>query len=179
MDDALLLKVLGELGKVVIAATIVERVLAFVFEHEWFLRLFTVPSEDGSQRVSKIPGLKGSIALAMSVWISFRHKVDILHTVFSTDPTDTETKVGMLLTGFLIAGGSAGAIAVFQTYLDFDKKSRDALIEARTAEADARKQVAEDHAKEAKHKAEEARHKVEKAEFESAKARANSTGDPN
>ena len=133
MDEALL-KVLGDLGRVVVAATVVERVLAFVFEHEWFVRLLTTPSiKDASQRVSKFPGVKGLIALGMSVWISLCYKVDILHTVFSTS-NETKSKVGMLVTGFLIAGGSAGAIAVFQAYLDFDKKSRDALIEARKVE---------------------------------------------
>ena len=142
--DETLLKVLGELGRVVVAATVVERVLAFVFEHEWFVRLFSKPSEtDPNQRVSKLPGLKGLIALAMSVGISFSYRVDILHVVFSTH---AETPAGMLLTGFLIAGGSAGAIAVFQAYLDFDKKSRDALIAAGEAEADARIRIAEANA---------------------------------
>ena len=155
----------------IVAATVVERVLAFVFEHEWFVRLFTTPSAtDPNQRVSKLPGLKGLIALTMSVGISFSYKVDVLHIVFSTL---TETKAGMLLTGFLIAGGSAGAIAVFQAYLDFDKKSRDALIEARKAEADARKQIAEANAKEAKHREEEALHKKDKALRESSDANGN------
>ena len=159
--DETLLKVLGELGKVVVAATVVERVLAFVFEHEWFVRLFTTPSAaDPNQRVNKLPGLKGLIALAMSVGISFSYRADILHIVFSTRD---KTQAGMLLTGFLIAGGSAGAIAVFQAYLDFDKKSRDALLEARKAEADARKQIAEANARTAKHKEEEAKYKKEKA----------------
>ena len=56
---------------------------------------------------------------------------------------------------FLIAGGSAGAIAVFQAYLDFDKKSRDAIIEARKAEANAK--IVEAQAKTAQHQAETAR----------------------
>ena len=168
MDEALL-KVLGELGRVVVAATIVERVLAFVFEHEWFVRAFTTANnKDPTKRISRLPGLKGLIAVAMSMGLSLGYKVDVLHVVFATS---SETRTGMLLTGVLIAGGSAGAIAVFQAYLDFDKKSRDALIDARKAEADMRKQVAEAGAREAMHREEEAKHKAEKAKHEAETAK--------
>ena len=166
MDESL--SVLGQLARLVVAATVVERVLAFVFEHEWFLRLFTRPSpEDEEKRVSKIPGLKGMIALAMSLWISFRYEFDILRILFGpsapASTVEAATVAGMTFTGFVIAGGSAGAIAVFQAYLDFDKKTRDALMEARKAEADSRKQIAKANAKTAEHQAEEAGFRKESA----------------
>ena len=51
--------------------------------------------------------------------------------------------MGMLMTGFVIAGGSAGAIALFQGYLKLGKESRDAIIEAARAKAESDKQIAE------------------------------------
>ena len=41
-------------------------------------------------------------------------------------------------TAFILAGGSAGAIAIFQGYLRMGKEVRDANIEALKSEAEAR-----------------------------------------
>lgn len=156
--------VLGALGKLVLAATIVERVLSFIFEHKWFICLFMKEEPDSANPgktifKSKIPGLKGLLALAASLGISFRYKFDIMNVIFPTQPAD---KIGMLITGFVIAGGSAGAIAIFQGYLNISKESRDANIEARKAEAESAREVAELAAQEAKAKKEKA--EAEKAE---------------
>ena len=77
-EYVMFVNVVGALGKLVVVATIVERVLAFVFEHEWFVRLFcknvldpSAPDNETTKRVSKIPGLKGLVALALSLGISF------------------------------------------------------------------------------------------------------------
>ena len=77
---------LGALCKLVVAVTIVERVLAFIFEREWFVRLLL--TKDG---VSRIPGLKGLIALTVSIWISLSYRFcghcqrKVARTEFSTD----------------------------------------------------------------------------------------------
>ena len=162
------LRVVGALGNLVVVATIVERVLAFIFEHEWFVRIFckNVPDPSDSTKtlsVSKIPGLKGLLALALSLGISFGYRFDVLRILFATNEN---REMGMLVTGFVIAGGSAGAIAVFQSYLKLDKKSRDAIIAARTAQAESDKRIAELAAEEAQAKAEEAQAKQRKAKAE-------------
>ena len=177
----------GALGKVVLAASVVERVLAVVFEHEWFERWFTEvidDPEDGSKkkRVSKLPGLKGVLALAVSIGICFWYKFDFLAIVFPIGGTGSP--LGIIITGFVVAGGSAGAIALFQGYLNIGKEAREATIAARKAESEAAKKVAELAAGEAKAKkeeavaeaatkiaqlaAEEAKAKKEKAEAEAA-----------
>ena len=107
--------VVGALGRLVVVASIVERGLAFIFEHEWFVKLLTKDVSDPSDgrktmRVSKIPGLKGLLALAVSIWISFKYKFDVLQVLFATEKNEP---VGMIMTGFVIAGGSAGAITIF------------------------------------------------------------------
>jgi hypothetical protein len=156
--------ILGALGKLVVAASIVERGLAFIFEHKWFIGLLMKESTDPADATktvikSKVPGLKGLIALACSIGISFGYGFDILHVLFGTSKADS---IGMLITGFVIAGGSAGAIAIFQGYLNISKDSRDAIIAARKAEAESAKEVAQLAVFEAKAK-------KEKAEAESAK----------
>ena len=35
------LAISGALGKLVVVASIIERVLAFIFEHDWFIRIAT------------------------------------------------------------------------------------------------------------------------------------------
>ena len=159
--------VVGALGILVVAATFVERMLAFVFEHEWFVRLLTHEKPDPADetktlRVSKLPGLKGLIALGVSLAISFKYEFDVLHILFATDGKDP---IGQILTGFVIAGGSAGAIAIFQGYLNIDKQSRDAIIAARKAEAESAKQVAELAIKEAEAKQKKAEAEKKEAEL--------------
>lgn len=159
--------VLSALGILVVAATFVERALAFVFEHKWFVKLFMHEEPDPTDNTkicltSKIPGLKGIIALALSMFICFVYKFDVLSVLFNNDQN---AEVGMVLTAFILAGGSAGAIAIFQGYLNISKDSRDAIIAARKAQAESVKQVAEFAAKEAEAKFEKAKAEQKEAEF--------------
>ena len=109
------------------------------------MRLFTtIDPSDPSKRVSKIPGLKGLIALVTSLGITFCYKFDVLAVLFASEPEGIDpSEMGMFLTGFILAGGSAGAFAIFQAYLKFGKESRDAIIAAGQAESESRTQVAE------------------------------------
>lgn len=131
----------GTLGTLVIVALIVERALAFIFEHEWFKRLTSY--EDGS---NKYPGLKGLVALAGSLGIAFGYDFDLLRALLEN--TDNET-AGKIVTGFVIAGGSSGALALFQGYLGIGKDARDAIMAAKIAKAESVKQVAKLNADEA------------------------------
>ena len=153
--------VVSALATLVLVATIVERVLAFIFEHDWFVRLTTLIDESET-RVSKWPGLKGVLALAASLAISFGYGFDILGVLF---PNANNEVIGKLATGFVIAGGSAGALSILQGYLGLDKESRDAIIEARKAKAVSAKQVAELSAAEAQAKLAKATAEKEEAEL--------------
>ena len=50
---------------------------------------------------------------------------------------------GVILTSLIVAGGSAGAILIFQGYLNLSKQGRDAVVEAKKAAAEADKAEAE------------------------------------
>ena len=130
------------LGNLAVAALIVERALAFIFEHEWFKRWTT--NDDDS---SRFPGLKGLFTITISLVISFGYGLDILGIVFD-DPS--HQTLGRILTGFVIAGGSSGVLAVFQGYLGMGKDSRDAIMQAKIAKAESDRKVADHSAKEAK-----------------------------
>jgi hypothetical protein len=153
-EYAQFLSVLGALGKLVVLSMMLERALAFVFEHEWFIAVTTreVPDPtDASKtiRKSRIPGLKGLLALAAALGICFGYRFDVLGTLFGQSQA---TRIGILLTSLVAAGGSAGAIAIFQGYLGLSKDAREAQIAARRAEAETA--VAEARAKKEKAEAE-------------------------
>ena len=133
---------IGTLGTLVVVALLVERALAFVFEHEWYKRL--TADADGT---SRYPGLKGLLTLASAFGISFGYGFDVLGVVLENSSHDT---AGRIVTGFVIAGGSSGALALFQGYLGIGKDARDAIMAAKIAKADSAKQVAELGAAEAK-----------------------------
>jgi hypothetical protein len=139
------LDVLGALSQLVVLSMILERGLAFVFEHEWFTRLtcITVPDPTDPARTvqkSRIPGLKGLIALLSAVGICHYYAFDVLAALFGRDAADG---LGMTITGVVAAGGSAGAIAIFQGFLNFNKEARDALVAAKKAESEAARERAE------------------------------------
>lgn len=167
------LAVTGALGKLVVLSIIIERGLAFIFEHEWFVKFTTneIPDPSDSSktiRKSKFPALKGFFALAVSIGICVAYKFDILAALFAKGQSDM---LGILITGVVAAGGSAGAIAIFQGFLNINKDSRDALLAAKKAQAESTKEVAEAEAAEAKSKAESAKLVAESASIE-AKAKA-------
>jgi mannitol-specific phosphotransferase system IIBC component len=83
--------------------------------------------------------LKGVIALAIALGLCFAYQFDILAVLFAQPKRD----LGIVVTGLVVAGGSAGAIAIFQGFLNMSKETRDAMIAARKANAEAAKQKAE------------------------------------
>ena len=122
-----LLEVSGSLSQLVVLAMLLERALALLFEYKWFRVLS-----------DKVPGLKTPIAF-LAAWFSC-HWVgfDVLVKLFpSQEPVAQPSAIGILITAAIVAGGSAGAITLFQGVLHFDRDSRKGLIEARRAAAEA------------------------------------------
>lgn len=160
------MRIVGALLKVVVLSMVIERAFAFIFEHAWFDRLFnkSIPDpEDKTKtiRVSKIPGIKGLLALGSAIAICHKNSFDVLSAIFNRPASD---QFGVIITSFVVAGGSAGAIAIFQGFLNLGKESRDALIEARKKEAEAARELAELQVAQAKANQEKA--ELEKAEAE-------------
>ena len=154
------LMALGALSKLVVLSFMIERALAFIFEHDWFvgmLGLISIEMPDPNDptkiiRKTRIPGIKGTVALAVSIWLCFKFKFDVLSILF-TDPSATahpsagteqpvET-IGVILTGLITAGGSSGAIAIMQSYLGLGKDTRDARIATMQVELEIARATAE------------------------------------
>ena len=139
----------GALAKLAIIATLLERGLAFIFEYEWFVRLTTKEVQDPSDntkkvRVNRFSGLKGLIAFLWSYLICYKYNFDVLFVVFNPDkPSPSPDQLGIVLTSLIVAGGSAGAILIFQGYLNLSKQGRDSVIDAKKAFAEAEKAAAE------------------------------------
>lgn len=145
---ARLLDVSGAVSILVILAMLLERALALLFDYHWFQKF--------SERVD---GLKAPIAFFVSWFTCNFVGFDILVRLFpSASGTAEPSAIGVLITAAVVAGGSAGAITLFQGVLNFNRDSRTSLIEANKARAEA------DLA--------EARARKEKAEVEVAEAAA-------
>ena len=91
------------LAAIVVLAFFVERALALLFEHRLFVKYF-----DQS-------GLKEIIALVVAVFVCIRWNFDGLSMVLLTDRT---TRIGEVLTGAGIAGGSKASIKLFHDVLN-------------------------------------------------------------
>jgi hypothetical protein len=138
---ASLLSTLGSLTQLVAIAMLLERGLSFVFEYHWFKRVS-----------DKVEGIKGPIALGVALLICFTYRFDILAELFEpAGGSGVATAIGIIITATIIAGGSAGAISLFQGVLNWSKESRDARVRAKqlTAAAESREAEARDVAAQA------------------------------
>jgi thermitase len=141
----------GALLKLVVLSILLERGLAFVFEFEWFERLIHTPGPGAPETRRRFRGLKAIVALAAALSICSAFQFDVLSAIFSSASASI---MGIVMTAFIAAGGSNGAIAVFQGFLGFSKEARDHQIEARRIEAETAKQVAIANAERARAEAE-------------------------
>lgn len=117
MSSARLLDVSGALSLLVIHAMLLERALATIFEYHWFQKL--------SER---FVGLKTPIAFAASWFICEHVQFDILYRLFPSVTGASQPKtIGIILTAYVVADGSAAAITLFH----FGRESRTSLIEAK------------------------------------------------
>ncbi len=141
--------VAGALAQLVIIATLLERGLSFIFEYEWFVRLTTKEVPDPGDttkkiRENRIPGLKGLIALCGAYTICRLHQFDVLAVIFQPLGNPPVDQLGIFITSLIVAGGSAGAILVFQGYLNLGKQGRDAVIAAKSVAAAANAEAGPD-----------------------------------
>jgi hypothetical protein len=91
------------LAAIAVLAFILERALALVFEHRLFIKYF-----DQS-------GLKEVIALVVCGLVCLNWNFDSLSMVLLTDHT---TRLGEVLTGAVIAGGSKASLKLFHDVLN-------------------------------------------------------------
>lgn len=157
-----LLETSAAVGQIVLIAMLLERGLAFLFEYHWFEVLN-----------KKVHGLKAPIAYLLSLLICRTYNLDIMAEIFRQEgEPPAATWFGFLITAGIIAGGSAGAIVIFQNWFNWNRDSRKAGIEAKTQVAEAMKKEAEarNAAAEADRVAATTRKLVQTAEFEKIKA---------
>lgn len=98
------------LAAIVVLAFMVERALALVFEHRLFVKYF-----DGS-------GLKEVIALIVCAYVCIHWSFDSLSIVLQTDKM---TRIGEVLTGAMIAGGSKASLKLFHDVLDIRSSAQE------------------------------------------------------
>ncbi|MBW2663371.1 MAG: hypothetical protein JRD93_15640 [Deltaproteobacteria bacterium] len=120
-------RILASLAKLVVLAMLLERALVIIFDYRWY-----------KKKLDKF-GLKVPISLMASWLICHYYKFDVLSALF--EPKQT-THMGIFLTAAIVAGGSAGAITLFQGVFKFSKEAQDVMKEAQRAEAETRKMKA-------------------------------------
>jgi len=113
---------LGLLAVVMLLSLILERALAVPFE--W------TPIEGRLTRFR----LRAPIAFLVSWWIVGYAKFDLIAAMFSREWSDAFS-AGAIITAGLIAGGSKGAMVLFQGVLGFGKEAVAARVAAATQNA--------------------------------------------
>ena len=115
---------LFELAKLVVLSMLMERSLALIFDHKFYREHL-----DGK-------GWSAPIAFVASWAVCHQFKFDL--PTFLFDPGNHGASgPGIFLTAAMVAGGSAGAIKLFQGVLGLDKSVTDRWREAKIMEAEA------------------------------------------
>lgn len=154
MEYQMFLSVLGELGRLVMLSMCLERALAFIFEHQWYAFL----AEKFKAQGYSDAWIKALAAFGGSYVVCVTNHFDVIATLFNrTTAIPPATDFGIFLTALIAAGGSAGAISLFQGFLNISKDSRDAVIATNKAIAETAKYKAEMEALKLKPKADAAR----------------------
>lgn len=106
--------VVNELIKVVLLAFFVERALAVIFDMERV--------EPMIQRRD----LKPVIAMAVSIALCYGLRINVIGKLGPGSPLASSMEwLGIAVTGLVVAGGSAGAVKLFQDVLGFRRSVRD------------------------------------------------------
>jgi hypothetical protein len=122
-----LLDVSGSIMLLVVLAMLLERALAVVFEYHWFRRL-----------AEMVPGLKTPLVLLASWAVCSHAGFDILASLFPPSVgSATPTALGVAVTSAVVAGGSAGAMSIFQGVMGLGRDARLGMIELRRARNEA------------------------------------------
>lgn len=113
------------LFQVVLIAMLVERALSLVFEAD--------PIENVLKRRFSGYAMKEVIALGVSWLAVSQSQLDMLAVIRMAAPNDGFWSVGYFLTAAVVAGGSKGAMILFQDVLGFSKENRTLLAARRAA----------------------------------------------
>jgi hypothetical protein len=112
------------LATIVILSFLLERALAIVFTHRWYIGAF-------HKR-----GFKTPIALALAGYVCWRWRFDALSMIILTDSI---TVPGTLITAGVIAGGSQASIKLFRDVLGFQAEVEKEVAQKGQDEAEAAK----------------------------------------
>ena len=135
---------IGVLSQLVVISMMMERAFAFVFEQDGVVWLLSKPDPaDKTTRVPRIPGGKSVLVAGCSIGVAFAYKFDVLAALFTNAKEPWPEGLGYVITGLIIAGGSAAAISLFQGVLGMSKDARDAKVDASKTSARAEKTKAE------------------------------------
>ena len=114
--------VLGILFTIVVLAMVLERALSVIFEWGVWDEFLAAHS------------LRAPLALGASYAMCGYMKLDILQTIVGKDNSSFQLlSIGAFVTAATVAGGSKGAIALFQNVLNFSKGGTVAEKEAKAA----------------------------------------------
>ena len=136
---------LAGMTKLVVLAFIIERSLAFVFDHHWFMALEEdlglrpcavtaarnagaaqpVDSEGSTGQTKFRRGYKATVSFLVAWGLAHAFNVNILAALFPNDPALGYG--GVVLSALIVAGGSQGALALMQSVLGV----RGSIIKAR------------------------------------------------
>ena len=111
-------RILAALTKLVVLAMLLERALVLLFDYRWFREKI-----DGF-------GLKSPIAFLVSWGVCSFYKFDVLGALFEAN---NASSMGFFVTGAIVAGGSAGAITLFQGVMKFSKSAQEVMKEVQGA----------------------------------------------
>jgi len=107
-------QVLFSLFQLVLLAFIIERGLFLLFDYRHFRERY-------SER-----GVKAPIAFLVSSFICYYYEFDILARTINPG---AETVLGMIITGAVVAGGSAAAMTLFHDVLKFTRSAQAEIAE--------------------------------------------------
>lgn len=108
------------LAAVVVLSFVVERGLALIFEHRWYVNRFDEM------------GLKAPIAFVIALLICWGWDFDLVSVVLTSDDTSF---FGIFLTAAVVAGGSKASLKLFKDIMGVQSEAAKAAKAARAARA--------------------------------------------
>lgn len=149
--------------KVVVLAILIERMLAWFYGIEGVSRyVFRTPFVPAGESVTsgadadryRVPRrtFKSLIPFVLAVVVCWLTNLNLLIALFPADEYAANQPFkmfGVLVTAVVVAGGSEGAISVFQVFMGWNKKARDLRQDATREEAEARIAIAKAEKEEA------------------------------
>jgi hypothetical protein len=115
--DSEFLALVVVLLKLVFLSMVLERALVILFEWRWYEKYL-------SRKGFKIP-----ITYIVAWIICNQLKFDVFAAIFNPrDPESAFSDIGVFLTAAVLAGGSAGAITLFQVVLRMSKSARAQML---------------------------------------------------